>query len=323
MKKILISLLGLALLGACSAPAAKASPSPTAKPSASSAPAAVHTSQTAPVTLSADGVVSDVAMSTITLRTGGADVSYLKADTITVDGIIARGAEATVSYQVDGTDSVAVAVVVNSAPHTISGTIADQTMNTITVTTAVQDSSQDILFTKNENCVVDDGLLNGAAVIVSYNGELDGQPEAYSVLTGSTDAITVQGVVEDEAMSTITIRSAEDGSERSFAKSDSYTADGSTGRGMQVIITAHSDQSGFIADSVVVNSAPRTVTGKITALGMSTVTINADSPASGEVTFLKMDDCVTDEGIAEGDSVEIHYEGELDGDPNCYAILKS
>lgn len=328
MKKLMISLLGMFLLTACAAPAAAASPSPSAsasaKPSASSAPASVHTSQTAPVTLSVDGVISDLAMSTITLRTGGTDVSYLKSDTLAVDGIMARGTEATVSYQVDGTDNVAVSVVVNSAPHTIKGTISDQTMNTITLTASAQNGNQDILFTKNENCVEDDSLLNGAAVIISYDGELDGDPDAYAVLMDdASDAITVQGVVEDEAMSTITIRSAADGSERSFTKSDSYTVDGNTGRGMQVIISAHSANGEFVADSVIGNSSPRTVNGKVTALGMSTITITPDSSASGDVSFLKMDDCVTDDGIAEGDSVEIHYEGELDGSPNCYAILKN
>lgn len=321
MKQVKLILLGAVLLAGCSASTASSTAAATATPSAS-ANASLTISQTAPVTLSADGVIEDVGMSAITMMVQGTEQSYLKADDFKCDGIMERAAKAEVRYTVD-TDGgyVAVSIAVDASVQSLSGTITDEAMNTITISKAVQDSTQDITFAKSEGFVEDDGLETGSLVIVNYTGSLDDSPTAESVLAASdASSITVRGVVEDEAMSTIEIKASADGSQRSFVKSDTYTADGTPSRGSQVLVTCHYENSGFTADSVIVNTAPHTATGTITDEEMSTITINIDGT---DVSFLKTDDCVEDDGLETGASVTVNYAGELDGEPEAYAILNS
>ena len=280
--------------------------------------AKVTTSQTAPVTLSADGVISDAAMSTITLRTNSGDQNYLKADDFACDGVLMVGAPATVSYTVDTDGSnVALSLTIDTSKQMISGTIADEAMSTITVTVAVQDSNQDISFLKSDCFYETEGLEQGAAVKVCYDGDLDNGPTALSVIADDS-TIVVAGVIVDQGMSAFQIKSSMDGSERGFTKSDNMTIDGTMARGSQVVVQCHYENADCIADSVTVNMAPRSITGTVKEEAMSTITITADGT---DYQFMKGDDRVVDD-YSTGDTVTVNYTGELDGEPIAYAILK-
>jgi hypothetical protein len=144
----------------------------------------VTTSQTAPVTLSADGVIDDSAMSTIQMKTNGAIQDYLKADDIKIDGDMQRGLQATISYTLDTDgDYVATHVVVNNAPHSVTGTIYDEAMNTLILTVTDGSFNGNVTFSKDENYVRDEDLLVNSKVEVYYEGELDGDtPIVYAML---------------------------------------------------------------------------------------------------------------------------------------------
>lgn len=165
------------------APAASTSAAAEAATSAAPSPK-VTTSQTAPVTLSADGVIDDSAMSTIQMKMNGAIQDFLKADDIRIDGEMQRGMQATISYTLDKEgDYVATHVVVNNAPHSVTGTIYDEAMNTLILTVTDGSFNGNVTFSKDENYVRDEDLLVNSKVEVYYEGELDGDmPIVYAML---------------------------------------------------------------------------------------------------------------------------------------------
>ena len=333
MKKIIAVLLGTLLIAGCAsssaaaATTAAASTEAAATATAESKPAAVSTSQTAPVSSVITGVVTDYAMSTITVNVAGSETSYLKGDGMTVDGVIVRGALVDLNvYKGTGGDDTVASVKVEKA-MTVEGTLKDEAMSTVTISAATSGAASDYSLLKSDSFVREDGIAAGDMVIASYTGDLASGAAVYYLTKKDTTSadITLQGVIEDAAMSTIQMKSSADGSDRTFTKADNFTADGDLTRGMQVILTFHNaGGANFEATSAVVNTAPHWMPGTITAIGMSTVTISTEiGSGTQEYTFLKMDDCVSDENLKEGDSVKIYYEGEADSEPQAYAVLKN
>ena len=149
MKKIIAVLLGTLLIAGCAsssaaATTAAASTEAAATATAESKPAAVSTSQTAPVSSVITGVVTDYAMSTITVNVAGSETSYLKGDGMTVDGVIVRGALVDLNvYKGTGGDDTVASVKVEKA-MTVQGTLKDEAMSTITVTADTSGGTSDV-----------------------------------------------------------------------------------------------------------------------------------------------------------------------------------
>ncbi|MCI2049834.1 MAG: hypothetical protein LKJ76_08990 [Lachnospiraceae bacterium] len=323
---------------AVSAAATSAAASASTDAAGSSGPK-VTTSQTAPVTLTADGVIEEPMMSTIEIKMNGADQSFLKADEdFDVEGDLQRGKQVEVSYQLDTQGSyVAMKVVVNDAPRQADGKISDETMNTVTMTVSSGSmAGKDVTFSKDENCVHDDDILVGSAASIYYEGELDGDmPIAYAILdsmadSGSASAATsaaasatgvkeMTGVVTDLGMSTIQLRSDTD---VSLLKDDNFTCSGNMVRGSFVTVEVQEKNGDMYAMSATVDGSTKSVTGTYESEAMSTVQVkvNADG-GTKEVSFLKDDNFFEDDGIKEGSGVTVTFTGSYDDGPTAYAVL--
>lgn len=321
MRKTIILLLTAVLLSGCASRTSSPSASESPSPSASSKPA--ETMQTAPVAQSAEGVISDLNDSSFTLHTAEEDIQFIRSESMVMDGIIVTGTKVTVQYEMDNEDRIAAAISADSGVYELDGIITSYSSSGIAITAEKDGVRNEYTFQKEADCLEESGLDKGYYVSISYTGSLSTSPAAFYICSSDADNLTetVKGVISDEAMSTIEIRRFSDGDDLSLIKSDSLIISGTVSRGSEALVSAHYDSTvdSWYADSITVNNSPRTVSGTVTAIGMSTVTV---SVSGTDVSFLKMDGCVSDEDISEGDTIQVNYEGELDGEPQAYALLK-
>lgn len=317
MNKRIIVTLSAAMLAGCSSAAGSASTAASAVSATATSLTAV--SETVPETLSAEGIISDTAASTITLRTDSTDQTYLKSDDFVCDGVMMVGMPAAVTYTsaADGRNTIH-SLSVDTLKKVITGTIADEDASSITVTISVQSGDKDYVFLKADNYYESDGLKQGDSAMILYDGDMEDSPTAASICANDNSIIVI-GVIVDEAMSTFQMKASGSGEERGFIKGDNMTVGGTIVRGSQAAVSCHFDNSDCIADRVTVNQNGRSIVGTVKDEAMSTIEITSDGK---DYQFLKGDDRVVDDYLT-GDTVTVNYSGELDGSPTAYAILKN
>ena len=177
MKRILsLVLCGILITGCSSAPQATATPEATAtvEATAEATDAPVSSEQQ-----TADGVIVEAEMSTITVNVSGQEVTFLKADGITAQGEETPGTLVTITYEGTLEDNpTATDLLMNEATKSVTGTVVEDGMSAITVTV----DGTNVSFLKDDSFVSIGECSEGSNIQVNYEGELDSEPLAYAVI---------------------------------------------------------------------------------------------------------------------------------------------